>query len=85
MRGRQGRENHKNDTIESKENTKARARTPLAQHAFIAIIFPLAQHTFIAIIFFISKESISRRRENEKRPKSAWPSLSLSPEVATIG
>jgi hypothetical protein len=73
MRERQGRENHKNNTVESKENTEARATTPPAQHDFIAIIF---------VIF---RESITRRRENEQRPKSAWPSLSLSPEAATIG
>jgi hypothetical protein len=48
-RERQDRESHKNDIIESKENTEARATTPPAQHAFIAIIF------------FISRESISRR------------------------
>jgi hypothetical protein len=51
-RERQGRESHKNDTVESKENTEARATTPPAQHAFIVI----------------SRESISRRRENEQRP-----------------
>jgi hypothetical protein len=53
MRERQGRENHKNNTVESKENTEARATTPPAQHDFIAIIF---------VIF---RESITRRRENE--------------------
>ncbi|KAJ6968911.1 hypothetical protein NC653_036779 [Populus alba x Populus x berolinensis] len=72
-RERQGRESHKNNTVKSKENTEARAKTPPSQHAFIAIIF------------VISRESISRRGENEQRPKSAWPSLSLSPEAATIG
>ena len=72
-RERQGRESHKNDTVKSKENIEAREKTPPAQHAFIAIIF------------FISKESISRRRENEQRPKPAWPSLSLSLKAATIG
>jgi len=66
----QGRESHKNDTVESKENTEARVTTLPAQHAFIAII---------------SRESNSRRRENEQRPKPAWPSLSLSPEAGTVG
>ncbi|KAJ6931993.1 hypothetical protein NC651_007627 [Populus alba x Populus x berolinensis] len=46
-----GRESHKNDIVESKENIEARATTPPEQHAFIAIIF------------FISRESISRRRK----------------------
>ena len=43
MRERQGRENHKNDTVESKENTEARATAPPAQHAFIAIIFVISR------------------------------------------
>ncbi|KAJ6865289.1 hypothetical protein NC651_035764 [Populus alba x Populus x berolinensis] len=73
MRERQGRESHKNDIVKSKENTEARAKTPPTQHAFTAIIF------------VISRESISRRRENEQRPKLAWLSHSLSPEAATIG
>ena len=72
-RERQGKENHNNDTVKSKENTEARATTPPAQHAFIAVIF------------VISRESINRRRENEQRPKPAWPSLLLSLEAATIG
>ncbi|KAJ6868862.1 hypothetical protein NC651_033837 [Populus alba x Populus x berolinensis] len=72
-RERQGKENHKNDTVKSKENKRARVITPPAHHAFIAIIF---------IIF---RESISRRRENEQRPKLAWPSLLMSLEAATIG
>ena len=41
-RERQGRESHKKDTVESKENTEARATTPPAQHAFIAIIFVIS-------------------------------------------
>ena len=45
----------------ARKNTEARATTPPAQHAFIAITF------------VISRESISRRRENEQRPKPAWP------------
>ncbi|KAJ6872140.1 hypothetical protein NC651_031292 [Populus alba x Populus x berolinensis] len=45
----------------ARKNTEARATTPPAQHAFIAIIF------------VISRENISRRRENEQRPKPAWP------------
>ncbi|KAJ6966305.1 hypothetical protein NC652_004005 [Populus alba x Populus x berolinensis] len=45
----------------ARKNTEARATTPPAQHAFIAIIF------------VISRESISRRRENKQRPKPAWP------------
>jgi len=45
----------------ARKNAEARATTPPAQYAFIAIIF------------IISRESISRRRENEQRPKPAWP------------
>jgi len=41
-RERQGRESHKKDTVESKEKPEARATTPPAQHAFIAIIFVIS-------------------------------------------
>jgi hypothetical protein len=58
-RERQGRESHRRILSKARKNTEARATTPPAQHAFIAIIF------------VISRESISRKRENEQRPKPA--------------